>query len=470
MMKRTKWIWTVGLGILTMAIAAAIAWAAYSSHQNDQDIANFMQIYPFARSTKLDDCSLCHPGGSITQGGKASYYGSCDYCHTTYGLQAPHGEVPLNTYGQAYQGAGRSQQALRNIEGLDSDGDGYTNLSEIQALSFPGDKADHPGLVAATAVSLDYDQIKKLREVKEFLFFNASKSQDWYAEYRGAKVQDILRKVRLAPGATRITVFAPDGFSKSFPLDAPDPQTPPNISYDVYGPYPKGAYYGALDFVDYPEHPVYPYGFTIPDDLSMILAYKREGKPLTVGKLVPDPANPGRLVLEGEGPYRLAPPQKIAGSPDRPSTAAPIGDGFDYDSTKDHNAGFSIRSVTAIRVEPLPAGTTDFGWTEKGWNLVDQARLVVYGAIEPFRYPIAGEISDCKGKPVAGVQISFSLKSMAQVGSAATGADGRFRMDLPMGQYVVSPIKQGYAFKPDTAEIDVSKKGTRIKFKAHPTP
>ena len=467
MMKRKRLAWMIVFGLLATGLIAAFAWAAYSSHQNDQDIANFLQAYPFARSTKLDDCSLCHPGGPNPASPK---YGSCDYCHITYGLQPPHGPVPLNPYGQAYLNAGRDQQALRNIEGLDSDADGYINLTEIQALAFPGDPRDYPGLVAAPAVSLNEKQIKKLPDLKEFLFLNASKSQDWYAEYKGVTIWDILQEVKLAPGATGITVFAPDGFSKFFPLDAADPQTPPNITYDVYGPYPKGSFYGGLDFVDYPKHPVYPYGSTIPDELGMILAHQRDGKPLTIGKLVPDPANPGRLVLEGEGPYRLVPPQKIAGSPDRPSTAPPLGDGWDFDPNKDHNAGFSVRSVTAIRVEPLPAGTTDFRWTEGGWNLVDQARLVVYGAIDPVKYPITGEISDRNGDPVAGVQITFGLVSMSQVGMTTSGADGRFQTDLPMGQYIVAPIKAGYAFKPDTVEIDISKKGAKVKFKAYPAP
>jgi hypothetical protein len=192
---------------------------------------------------------------------------------------------------------------------------------------------------------------------------------------------------------------------------------------------------------------------------------------LTIGKLVPDLTNPGTFVLEGEGPYRLVPPQKIAGSPDRPSTATPVGDGWDYDGNKDHNAGSSVRTVTAIRVEPLPPGTTDFRWTEGGWNLVDQARLVVYGAIDPVKYPVTGEISDRKGKPVAGVQISFSLVSMSQVASTMSGACGKFQTALPIGQYIVAPIKQGYIFKPDTVEIDISHCwGNRIKFKAYPAP
>ena len=46
---------------------ATPALAAYSSHQNDQDIGNFLTVYPFAKSTKLDDCVLCHPGGTITR-------------------------------------------------------------------------------------------------------------------------------------------------------------------------------------------------------------------------------------------------------------------------------------------------------------------------------------------------------------------------------------------------------------------
>ena len=104
------------------------------------------------------------------------------------------------------------------------------------------------------------------------------------------------------------------------------------------------------------------------------------------------------LSLDGEGPYRLIPPQKIAGSPDRSKNGPYLKDGWDFDPNKDHNAGSSVKSVTAIRVEPLPAGTTDFAWTEGGWNLVDQARPVIYGDIEPHTHPIVGEASDSKGK------------------------------------------------------------------------
>ncbi|MBP1713534.1 MAG: putative rane protein, partial [Deltaproteobacteria bacterium] len=362
-MKRKR-IWGIFISAVVLAgFLVTLGLAAYSSHQNDQDVRNFLSVYPFAQFTKLDDCSLCHPGG--TSSGKS--YGSCDYCHITYGLAPPHGQVPLNPYGQAYKNAGRNESAVRAIEQSDSDGDRYSNLAEIQGLSFPWDPLDYPGLKKAPAVAMNMERILKLTDHSQLLLSNASKSTDNYARYRGVKIKDLLQHVGLRPEATQITVFAPDGFSKTFPIDAPDPQTPSAIQYDVMGPYPFGYYYGGLDFVEYNYYPGYFYdGHIIRDRLYMMLGYLRDGDPLDKGKLVPDPKNPGRLVLEGEGPYRLVLPQKIAGGPDRPSTAPRVGDGWDYDPLKDHNAGSSVRSVTAIRVEPLPAETTDFNWTESG--------------------------------------------------------------------------------------------------------
>jgi hypothetical protein len=214
---------------------------------------------------------------------------------------------------------------------------------------------------------MNQERILKLEDHSQFLFYNATRSTDEYVRYRGVKIWDLLQHVGIDPGATQITVFAPDGFSKTFPIDVAAPQVPPNIQYDVKGPYPKGFYYPGLHFVKYPYDPGYGPGIrVIPDRLYMLLGYLRDGDPLDKGRLVPDPTNPARLVLEGEGPYRLIVPQKVAGSPDRPSTATPVGDGWDYDTNKDHNAGSSVRSVAAIRVEPLPPGSTDFRWTP-GW-------------------------------------------------------------------------------------------------------
>jgi hypothetical protein len=238
-MKGTKALRILGLGILWLGIMATPALAAYSSHQNDQDINDFLAVYAFARSSKLNDCSLCHPGGSITQNGKTTTYGSCDYCHLTYGLQTPHGNVPLNAYGQAYKGAGRNQNAIKGIESADSDVDSFSNLTEITALTFPGDKKDYPGLSPAPVVVMNLERILKLKGYSQFYLNNASKSTDWYARYAGARMSDLLKQVGMRSEATQITVFAPDGFSKTFQIDAPDPQTPSNIQYDVMGTYPR---------------------------------------------------------------------------------------------------------------------------------------------------------------------------------------------------------------------------------------
>ena len=467
-MKKVGFYWILVLGFLWAVVMTTPAWAAYSSHQNDQDINNFLTVYPFAKSTKLDDCSLCHPGGSITAGGKTTTYGSCDYCHQTYGLKAPHTQpVPLNSYGVAYKAVGRTTASIQTIQNLDSDGDGKTNLEEIQALTFPGDPKDYPGLVPAPAVGLNLERILKLPDYSEFLLLNASKSQDFYARYRGVKIMDLLRYAGVSKEATQITVFAPDGFSQTFLIDAPDPQTDPSkIQYDVMGPYPYGYYYGGLDFVGYEYDPGYPYenGYRIPDKLYMLLAYMRDGDLLTPGKI-----NSTTLKLDGEGPYRLIPPQKIAGSPDRPSTAAPV-DGWDYKASNDHNAGFSARSVAAIRVEPLPSGTTDFNWYEGGWNLVDKAKLVIYGAISPRTYWVWGKVADSEGRPVPDVQISFGLISLGQVGGDTSSSKGTFKKDLPEGEYIAIPSKQGYAFEPESIKFHLSQMGYKMEFTAYPVP
>lgn len=459
-------LWVVGL--------TSPIWAAYSSHQNDTDISNFLKVYPSAKSTKLDDCALCHTGGNVTVNNKTTYYGSCDYCHQTYKTQEPHppGSIlgTLNSYGLDYQTAGghpanpasdtardqADQAAIKAIAGIDSDADGYFNGVEIQALTLPGNKQDYPGLLAAPAIALNMERILQLPDYSEFLLLNASKDQDWYARYRGVKIVDLLRYAGVGKGATGITVFSPDGFSKYFPIDAPDPQTPSTIQYDVMGPYPYGTYYGGLDFVNYAFYPTWLHpGNRIPDKLYMLLAYLRDGDPLTPGKI-----NSTTLKLDGEGPYRLIPPQKIAGNPDRPSTATAVGDGWDYDANKDHNAGSSIRTVAAIRVEPLPSGTTDFAWTEGGWNLVDHAKLVIYGAIDPRTYPVAGQVVDSSGHGIANVKITFGLLSLGQVGEATTSSkrfgNGKFKTNLPGGEYTLIPSKDGCIFTPSSLSISFS--------------
>ena len=66
--------------------------------------------------------------------------GVCSVCHTS---------VPsLNKYGNAFkkawQGGLTPGKALKSIQSRDSDRDTFTNISEIKARTFPGNKASHP--------------------------------------------------------------------------------------------------------------------------------------------------------------------------------------------------------------------------------------------------------------------------------------------------------------------------------------
>ena len=84
---------------------------------NSTDISNARTKYPKFVNTRIDSCSLCH-------------------------TSAP----SLNPYGQDYKDNGnpRSIANLVAIESKDSDGDGFTNIQEIMALTFPGASSDFP--------------------------------------------------------------------------------------------------------------------------------------------------------------------------------------------------------------------------------------------------------------------------------------------------------------------------------------
>jgi hypothetical protein len=228
-------------------------------------------------------------------------------------------------------------------------------------------------------------QIEAMSQHTQFMLMNTSRSGDFYAEYTGVPMQDLLQDAGILGSATSIMVYAPDGWSQYHPLEVDaDPEL-----YHVNGAYPDSVYYYHAE-ADVALNPTDGWcDYSAPScqgrvtgtpitGLKMILAYKREGAYMDPGILNIDNK------LDGEGPFRVVPPQKnqTPNPPDQSSKALNQDVVWPYNYDWDHNAGAATRTVTIIKVEPLPAGTTDIDVLEAGWAFVDQNKVIVYGAID----------------------------------------------------------------------------------------
>lgn len=386
--------------VTMLAGAALFLWAgtgmAAYHHEGERDSDKFLEAYPEKAGTKLDHCATCHSGGQYERKpGKYTSLGSCQWCHHSYGYDGA-GDIDqtMNDYGRAYKAAGRNAAALANIETDDSDGDGSANKDEIDADRFPGNPDDDPSKVPAPYRVYTRAQIEALTRHTEFLLMNTSRSGDFYAEYTGIPLKDLLDDAGVLDTATGITVIAPDGWSQYHPLDYDGTA---NEMYHVYDnipgqshQYPPAAYhydhtadenanpdYGWCDY-SAPScagrsdgDPIY-----VSEGLKAILAYRREGVYMDAGVLNAENK------LDGEGPFRVVVPQVIPNPPDQSSRSDIQDVIWPYVNEWDHNAGACTRSVTIIRVEPLPAGTTDIDVLEAGWSYVDNAKVIIYGAID----------------------------------------------------------------------------------------
>ncbi|HEY9162494.1 MAG TPA: GEGP motif-containing diheme protein [Desulfomonilia bacterium] len=390
---KTRKIWITATGTVLFICAAFICYAAYT-HENEIDSPKFRAVYSQTAGTKLDDCSLCHRGGSYVSGGKTTNLGSCQWCHykSDYGktVEYDYAET-LNNFGKDYLKHGRNEAAVIAIQDLDSDGDGYSNKIEITALRYPGDPNDDPTKVAAPSKVFTRDQIEAMPQHTQFLLLNASKSTDTYAEYTGVPMEDLLKPL-LLPSATEVTVLSPDGYSQTHPFGY---DATLNVYY-INGKYPPAIFF-YNEQADVAKHPATGWcDYSAPSvvkrlngqqivnkaGLKMILAFKRDGQYLTPGVLNSENK------LDGEGPFRVVPPQKEIVPPDQRSTAKNAQDPgtwiWPYLPNGDHNVGASTRSTTIMKVGPLPKGTTDINLLEAGWNYIGQDKIVIYGAISPL--------------------------------------------------------------------------------------
>ncbi|MCE5273789.1 MAG: hypothetical protein LLG43_01510, partial [Deltaproteobacteria bacterium] len=105
-MKRVIIVLAAALAVLFLSPAAGRC--AYH-HEGEDDAPKFLAVYPAKAGTKLDNCNLCHTGGSYTSGSKTVTLGSCQWCHYKYGYDGS-GDIleTLNSYGLAYRTAGSS--------------------------------------------------------------------------------------------------------------------------------------------------------------------------------------------------------------------------------------------------------------------------------------------------------------------------------------------------------------------------
>lgn len=113
---RLKWLSIAALILLGVSIAIFAA-RPQPAAANSGYMSAAQAQYPTIKGTQIDSCNLCHLGSPPAR----------------------------NPYGDAYRNAGHNFGA---IESLDSDGDGYSNIAEINAHTFPGDASSKPGAAA----------------------------------------------------------------------------------------------------------------------------------------------------------------------------------------------------------------------------------------------------------------------------------------------------------------------------------
>jgi hypothetical protein len=124
--KRTKL--SIALVFLSGLIAVSLTMVNRPTHvlAEAADLALVRAQYPVMSGSRIDSCNLCHTSS-----------------------------IPsLNPYGAAYKAAGRVRSALVTIQNADTDGDGFSNLAEISALTFPGNASDKPSAPTATRTSV----------------------------------------------------------------------------------------------------------------------------------------------------------------------------------------------------------------------------------------------------------------------------------------------------------------------------
>ncbi len=116
--------------LTTLIILLVILITAEQAQARNPYRKAFFQAYPSAKGSVLDDVP--------------SHAGHCGVCHYDFG-----GSGPKNPYGVAVEGTDRSRTAIQGLGGVDSDGDGSTNATEITDTVTFTNTPTFPGLTPA---------------------------------------------------------------------------------------------------------------------------------------------------------------------------------------------------------------------------------------------------------------------------------------------------------------------------------
>lgn len=356
--------------LVLLALVSFPVLAAYKAHLNISDSILFLQGYPQAKDTKVDNCFLCHTGGVVEE----RYLNDCDYCHAVYGYKPPHPEgsigKTLNAFGAAYLKAGRNLEALERIADQDSDGDGFDNEKEILSGYLPGEENDCPATPEAPAVIYDRTRLNRLPRTSQFMLFDTAKFGDYYAAYSGVKVWDLLLDAGILDTATDITVYSISGYSRNYSIE------------EVKQGFAQGIFFSRYPWIKFPAEVPLQDGQQIPGKQYFLVAFERDGYPLPIGRMKAD--DKGHYHMQGEGPYRFISPSLQPIVPDRSQWSIDRDEPpypFNPGRPVTKNAEYCVKSIVAIQVNTEDNKFYRYNWSERQFQMAADAELVVYGAI-----------------------------------------------------------------------------------------
>ena len=375
----------IPLAAIIVCVSLATAYSAYMAHK-DKDSPVVLDTYPQIAGTALDQCAMCHTRGEAptlsNPDGEPVSVSTCDYCHHTVRVVEKHVGLTLNCYGMDYLEAGANAEALAAIEDMDSDGDGVSNIEEIEKLTQPGNPVDKPGAPEAPHRVFTLEELRNsgIDAREQIIFVNVTKSRegDSYRTFKGFKLSDVIELAGATQDAESVDVISIDTYRWTFSIEGLDtdyPQAPPAMGLDR-------ETMGECGWVRY-EAEGLEEGKPL-EDANVLLTYAMNGKQYGPAKVDPEK---GKLM--GYGFYRLVAPQMIEPSPPDISSLAgrecidAVDPEFHYDyDGYEKNSDYCVKAVLAIRVNPLPEGTVDYNWQEHAQEFMDEGKVVVYGAIE----------------------------------------------------------------------------------------